>query len=39
MLHYILLVKKNYIEEVVNTNFLGWQIDYHIKCKNHIEQC
>jgi len=29
---------ENYIEETVNTKFLGLQIDNHINWKNHIEQ-
>jgi len=30
--------KEKYIEETVNTKFLGLQIDNHINWKNHIEQ-
>jgi len=30
--------KENYIEETVNTKFIGLQIDNHINWKNHIEQ-
>jgi hypothetical protein len=30
--------KEIYIEEKVNTKFLGLQIDSHINFKNHIEQ-
>ena len=29
--------KEKYIEESVNTTFLGLQIDNHINWKNHIE--
>jgi hypothetical protein len=30
--------KEKYIEESVNTTFLGLQIDNHINWKNHIEE-
>ena len=30
--------KEKYSEEIVNTKFLGLQIDNHINWKNHIEQ-
>jgi hypothetical protein len=30
--------KEKYIEETVNTNFLGLQLDNHINWKNRIEQ-
>ena len=30
--------KEKYVEETVNTKFLGLPIDNHINWKNHIEQ-
>jgi hypothetical protein len=30
--------KERYIEETVNTKFLGLQIDNHINWRNHIEE-
>ena len=30
--------KEKYVEETVNTKFLGLQIDNHINWKNHTEQ-
>jgi hypothetical protein len=30
--------KENYVEELVNTEFLNLKIDNHIQWKNHIEQ-
>jgi hypothetical protein len=30
--------KENYIEEMVNTKFLGLQIDNNLNWKNHMEQ-
>jgi predicted RNase H-like nuclease len=30
--------KEKYIEETVNTNFLGLQLDNHVNWKNHIEE-
>jgi hypothetical protein len=30
--------KEVHVEEVVNTNFLSWQIDNHIKWKTDIDQ-